>query len=56
LLSYRRRTMSTPLITTRELARLIKQAGIDFVNIPAEECDHILGEYSGAGTIFGARR
>jgi iron-only hydrogenase group A len=40
-------------ITTRELARMIKQAGIDFASLPDEEADHILGEYSGAGTIFG---
>lgn len=40
-------------ITTRELARMIKQAGIDFVNLPEEEPDHILGEYTGAATIFG---
>lgn len=41
-------------LTTRELSRMIKQAGIDFPNLPDEECDPILGEYSGAGTIFGA--
>lgn len=41
-------------LTTRELARMIKQAGIDFRNLPDEPCDRILGEYSGAGTIFGA--
>ncbi|MFZ5802897.1 MAG: NADH-dependent [FeFe] hydrogenase, group A6 [Candidatus Omnitrophota bacterium] len=40
-------------LTTRELARMIRQAGIDFVNLPDEECDHLLGEYTGAGTIFG---
>jgi iron-only hydrogenase group A len=40
-------------LTTRELARMIKQAGIDFASLPDEESDHILGEYSGAGTIFG---
>jgi NADH-quinone oxidoreductase subunit G len=40
-------------ITTRELSRMIKQAGIDFRNLPDEEPDHMLGEYSGAGTIFG---
>ncbi len=40
-------------ITTRELGRMIKQAGIDFASLPDEESDHILGEYSGAGTIFG---
>ena len=41
------------VITTRELARMIKSAGIDFLNLPDEECDSILGTYSGAGTIFG---
>jgi NADH-quinone oxidoreductase subunit G len=41
-------------LTTRELARMIKQAGICFKDLPEEECDHMLGEYSGAGTIFGA--
>jgi len=30
-------------ITTREFARMIKQSGIDFVTIPDEPCDHILG-------------
>jgi NADH-quinone oxidoreductase subunit G len=40
-------------ITTRELARMIKQAGIDFSSLPNEEADQMLGEYSGAGTIFG---
>ncbi len=41
-------------ITTRELARMIKQAGIDMQAIPEEQPDHLLGAYSGAGTIFGA--
>lgn len=41
-------------ITTRELARMIKQAGIDFHNLQDEEADSVLGHYSGAGTIFGA--
>jgi len=41
-------------ITTREIARMIKQSGIDFNQLPDEESDHILGGYSGAGTIFGA--
>ena len=40
-------------ITTRELARMIKQAGIDFPTLPDSECDSILGRYTGAGTIFG---
>jgi NADH-quinone oxidoreductase subunit G len=41
-------------ITTRELSRMIKQAGIDFVNLPDEQADEGLGIYTGAGTIFGA--
>ncbi|MBQ3704822.1 MAG: iron hydrogenase small subunit [Clostridia bacterium] len=42
------------VITTRELARMIKEAGIDFLNLPDEDFDNVLGESSGAGTIFGA--
>ena len=40
-------------ITTRELARMIKQAGIDILALPDEEADNPLGPYTGAGTIFG---
>ncbi len=42
------------VLTTRELARVIKMAGMDFLNLPAGEADNILGTYTGAGTIFGA--
>lgn len=42
------------VLTTRELIRMIKQAGIDFESLPDEEADHIMGDYTGAGTIFGA--
>ncbi len=41
------------VITTRELARMIKQAGIDFINLPDEKFDDMLGDYSGAAVIFG---
>ena len=41
-------------ITTRELAKMIMQAGIDFVNLPDGEFDTPFGEASGAGAIFGA--
>jgi NADH-quinone oxidoreductase subunit G len=41
-------------ITTRELARMIKQAGIDLVNLPDSEADSPMGPYTGAGVIFGA--
>ncbi|MDR2403030.1 MAG: [FeFe] hydrogenase, group A [Spirochaetaceae bacterium] len=40
-------------ITTRELARMIKQAGIEILNLDDEEADNPLGPYTGAGTIFG---
>ncbi len=41
-------------ITVRELARMIKKAGINFKNIPDMEFDAPFGLGSGAGTIFGA--
>lgn len=42
------------VLTTRELGRMIKEAGIDFENLPDEDYDAPMGEYTGAGTIFGA--
>lgn len=42
------------VLTTRELARMIKIAGLDFNNLPDSQADSILGEYTGAGTLFGA--
>ena len=42
------------VLTTRELIRMIKQAGVDFNNLPDEDADLNLGDYAGAGTIFGA--
>ena len=41
------------VLTTREFSRMIKQAGIDLLSLPDEEADSILGQYTGAGTIFG---
>ena len=41
------------VITTRELARMIKQANIDFVNLEDEAFDSPMGEATGAGAIFG---
>jgi NADP-reducing hydrogenase subunit HndD len=41
------------VITTRELARMIKEAGIDFRNLPDEDFDNPLGLSSGAADIFG---
>lgn len=42
------------VITTRELARMIKEAGIDFANVSDEHFDDPMGDASGAGVIFGA--
>ncbi|MBO4842935.1 MAG: iron hydrogenase small subunit [Bacteroidales bacterium] len=41
-------------ISTRELARLIKRANIDFAQLPDSDFDTPMGESSGAGAIFGA--
>ena len=42
------------VLTTRELGKLIKRSGINFTKLPDEEFDaDLLGEYSGAGVIFG---
>ena len=42
-------------ITTRELARMIKSAGIQFAKLPDEECfDELVAESTGAAPIFGA--
>ena len=41
-------------MTTRELARMIKRAGIRWDDLPEEDFDHPLGEGTGAAVIFGA--
>ena len=41
-------------LTTRELAVMIKQAGIDFTKLPEEDFDSYMGVSSGAGDIFAA--
>lgn len=41
------------VITTRELAKMIKISRIDFKNLENEKFDNPLGEASGAGAIFG---
>lgn len=41
------------VITTRELGRMIREAGIDFASLPEENFDSPLGTSSGAGVIFG---
>jgi len=42
------------VLTTRELADMIKQAGLEFRELEDQEFDNPLGESSGAGAIFGA--
>lgn len=41
------------VLTTRELARMIKEAGIDFQSLPEEDYDDPLGESTGAAVLFG---
>lgn len=42
------------VLTTRELGRMIKRAGLDFCNLPDEDFDPTMGITTGAGAIFGA--
>ena len=41
------------VLTTRELAAMIKEAGIDFVNLPDSDFDDPMGNATGAAVIFG---
>jgi len=41
------------VLTTREFARMIKEMGINFNQLPEEDFDELMGESTGAGTIFG---
>ncbi|MGE5614566.1 MAG: NADH-dependent [FeFe] hydrogenase, group A6 [Bacillota bacterium] len=42
------------VLTTRELARMIREAGIDFTELPERHFDDPMGAATGAGVIFGA--
>ncbi len=42
------------VLTTRELAIMIKQAGIDFARLEDMHFDRLMGESTGAGVIFGS--
>jgi len=42
------------VLTTEELGKMIKSAGIDFKSLEPETYDSPFGQYTGAGTIFGA--
>ena len=41
-------------LTTRELARMIKRAGLDFASLPEEDFDAPFNKATGGGVIFGA--
>jgi len=41
------------VITTRELAKMIKRSGLEFASLPSSDFDTIMGESTGAGVIFG---
>ncbi len=40
------------VVTTRELARMIKSNGIDFLALPDEDFDSLLGDSTGAAAIL----
>jgi NADH-quinone oxidoreductase subunit G len=42
------------VVTTRELSRMFKEAGIDVAQLQDETFDHPLGDSTGAAAIFGA--
>ncbi|MFW5742618.1 MAG: NADH-dependent [FeFe] hydrogenase, group A6 [Spirochaetota bacterium] len=42
------------VLTTRELARMIREAGVDFGRLEETTADPVLSSYTGAATIFGA--
>ena len=42
------------VLTTREAAQMMREAGVDFVNLPDEPFDEPLGISTGAAVIFGA--
>jgi NADH-quinone oxidoreductase subunit G len=42
------------VLTTREFVRMIREARLDFKNLPEEAANDIMGAYTGAATIFGA--
>lgn len=42
------------VVTTREYAHMLKEAGVDFANLEDEDFDKMLGESTGASVIFGA--
>ena len=44
------------VLTTRELAKMIKQNGVLFDRLPDGQYDNPLGEFTGAGVIFGLER
>lgn len=41
------------VLTTQEIAKMIKSAGIDLKNLKGQKADSPFGQYSGAATIFG---
>ena len=52
-LSYADRLDVDYVLSTRELANMLREAGINFNQLPDEDFDKVMGESSGAGVIFG---
>ena len=41
------------VLTTRELAKMVRQAGVDFKRLKEDKFDRLMGSSTGAGVIFG---
>ncbi len=42
------------VLTTRELGKMLLEAGVDFNNLQSSDCDSLLGTHTGAAVIFGS--
>jgi len=42
------------VLTTREFIRMIRETGVDFKTLKPMDAEPLMGQYTGAGTIFGA--
>ena len=52
-LSYNHNLDVDYVLTTRELAAMLREAGVNFSQLPKEDFDKFMGQSTGAGTIFG---
>ena len=53
LVSENQKKSVDSVISTREMASMIREAGLNFIELPDEEYDQFMGESIGASVIFG---